>query len=714
MRNWKSTLFSVTFALNCSLVFLLLLETRLHIPVWLQLMGRMHPLLLHFPIVLVVLYALVFPFVSRRRENDSIVPVADTILLIAAFTSVVTALAGLFLSREEGYDPDALLWHKWGGILLSLASMIWYYFRKTLQQHKIVSVSTSAVILLLVVITGHEGADLTHGENFLTGPLYPESQQPVVDLEEAEVYAHLVRPILEAKCMSCHNSSKAKGELIMETEALLKKGGKSGPLWDSKAADLGLLLQRVHLPEEDKKHMAPKGKPQLTGEEIAIISEWIKHNADFTLKVTALPPTDTLFQLAAKRLKSAEIAGYDFEEADPATVSQLNSVNRVISREAANSPALDVSFFNSSLFDVAQLKELSPIKKQVVSLDLARMPVKDADLQNILELENLRRLNLSFTDITGATLGELKKLKHLKSLSVSGTPVTAAQLNQLKALPQLRSVYIWNTGVKPGDLATLQKELAPLRMETGFTGGDTMILQLSPPVVLNEERIITKATLLQLKHYIKGASIRYTMDGSEPDSLLSPEYKPGIEIDDNTVLHAKAFKPGWISSPVITENFYKRTYKPDTALFITQPDPSYRGSSSILTDLLTGGTNFKNGSWLGWRQAPMEMLFEFTEPVAVQNVSLNVLVEVSSYIMPPQRVEVWGGDDKNKLRLLGTVDPKQPLKEEPAFAQGVICRFTKTTVRYVKLVAKPVASLPAWHPGKGDKGWVFTDEVLIN
>jgi hypothetical protein len=26
----------------------------------------------------------------------------------------------------------------------------------------------------------------------------------------------------------------------------------------------------------------------------------------------------------------------------------------------------------------------------------------------------------------------------------------------------------------------------------------------------------------------------------------------------------------------------------------------------------------------------------------------------------------------------------------------------------------PVSKLPAWHPGKGDKGWVFTDEVFVN
>jgi uncharacterized membrane protein len=35
-------------------------------------------------------------------------------------------------------------------------------------------------------------------------------------------------------------------------------------------------MHRVHLPVEDKKHMPPIGKPQLTETEIQILAAWIK------------------------------------------------------------------------------------------------------------------------------------------------------------------------------------------------------------------------------------------------------------------------------------------------------------------------------------------------------------------------------------------------------------------------------------------------------
>ena len=84
----------------------------------------------------------------------------------------------------------------------------------------------------------------------------------------------------------------------METEALLLKGGKNGVLWDNTSADLGLLLRRIHLPLEEKKHMPPQGKPQLTDDEIVILRHWIQKGADFKMRVAELPTNDSLFVMA--------------------------------------------------------------------------------------------------------------------------------------------------------------------------------------------------------------------------------------------------------------------------------------------------------------------------------------------------------------------------------------------------------------------------------
>ena len=102
--------------------------------------------------------------------------------------------------------------------------------------------------------------------------------------------------------------------------------------------------------------MPPQGKPQLTEEEIEIITQWIRKGSDFKLKVIDLSPDDTLRQIAQKIFTASEIAEYDFDEADPSTIQKLNTENRVVSSEAIGSPALSVNFFNSSLFTTDQLR----------------------------------------------------------------------------------------------------------------------------------------------------------------------------------------------------------------------------------------------------------------------------------------------------------------------------------------------------------------------
>ena len=56
MLRWKNIVFNIILCLNCLLVLFVLAGDKLHIPAWLQVAGRMHPLVLHFPIVLLILY----------------------------------------------------------------------------------------------------------------------------------------------------------------------------------------------------------------------------------------------------------------------------------------------------------------------------------------------------------------------------------------------------------------------------------------------------------------------------------------------------------------------------------------------------------------------------------------------------------------------------------------------------------------------------------
>ena len=72
------------------------------LPAWLQPVGRMHPMLLHLPIGLLVIVGLLWLF-KREFAGESFTKLMKFVLGITALSAAVAALMGFFLSREEGY-----------------------------------------------------------------------------------------------------------------------------------------------------------------------------------------------------------------------------------------------------------------------------------------------------------------------------------------------------------------------------------------------------------------------------------------------------------------------------------------------------------------------------------------------------------------------------------------------------------------------------------
>lgn len=710
IQKLKAVAEQLLFGTHVFVLVLVLAESRLVIPDWLHVFGRLHPLVLHFPIAVLLLAVVVLAFPTLMRDKSDSGHYGNGLLLVGSLAASFTVIAGMLLSREPGYDPEALYWHKWTGLAVFWgASLLYVYLEKSppaLRQAGLAFVTAG------LLVSGHLGASITHGEDFITAPLAGNGEQ-IVSLEDAEVFAHVVMPILENKCVSCHKASKQKGELRMDKPEFITVGGETGPAVVSGDKENSLIFQRMHLPLEDEEHMPPKGKPQLTEEEKAILEAWIDSGADFEKKLLAFPDTTTLFLLAVEKF-STVAKTYDFPAADAGTIKELNNFYRKVQVLGMESPALSVSYFGRAAFDPGSLIGLAPIQRQTVSLNLNNMPLDDAGMAELRNFPNLERLFLNFAAIKGEGIGQLAGLENLRLLSLSGNPLEEASAAELEKLQNLRQLFLWNTGLDPQTLDRIKAALPNTRVETGYKDDGT-VYQLNPPVIKFDNAFFREKLNVEIKHPIQGTSIFYTLDGTEPDSSNHTLYAGPLEISENLTLKARAFSPGWTGSKLSSAEFIESDITPVRYEIKYPPADRYKGDGAAsLFDKAKAIPDSWNLNWLGFLNSPLEVEMDFDRPTDISSMSLSLWYNGGSRFFPPAEIEIWTKKGDSEWTLAKKHKPSQPSKEDKNVLAQLEIPFSGTGIEHMRFIAHPLGSLPAWHGAKGQKAWILVDELVLN
>ncbi|HEX8530672.1 MAG TPA: DUF2231 domain-containing protein, partial [Cytophagales bacterium] len=459
--------FNAVYFLNVLLLFLVAFAGKVQLPVPLQVAGRMHPLVLHFPVTLLFLGLLIDGLLARRQPRNP--AWNETLALLyglLAVGSALTALFGFFLYKEGSYPGDQMEWHKWLGVATSLLAAAIAWLKEKASRLYFPTLLVGAVV---ITATGHLGAEITHGAGFLTEPLRknrPETPLPGID--SAVVFRDVIQPILNEKCAACHNPNKAKNKLIVTDYARLVSGGETKDCLVPGKAGKSLLYTYAALPMDDSLHMPPEGKPQLDAEELALIGWWINSGAEPDRAYATLPKPDSIhpFMLARFGPKTG-VERLDIPFADPGVIAALNTPYRTVQQLSVTKPYVHVFMGSRRTVPAAELKELEAIREQVVSLDLGNTGLQDADLRTLAGFPHLTRLYLQHTGVTDAGVSGLSGLSYLETLNLSGTRVTAKLLKDFPRWPALKTVFLSDTGMEEAQLAALRKAAPKLTVHGG-------------------------------------------------------------------------------------------------------------------------------------------------------------------------------------------------------------------------------------------------------
>jgi hypothetical protein len=114
------------------------------------------------------------------------------------------------------------------------------------------------------------------------------------------------------------------------------------------------------------------------------------------------------------------------------------------------------------------LKILSSISKNILWLNLSRVPMDDKELSVLGSMENLKRADLSYTKATDVLASTLTKMQRLEYLNLVGTQFTDKGLIELALIKNLKQVYGWKSGMTQSGVDAFKKVRPDVKVDIGL------------------------------------------------------------------------------------------------------------------------------------------------------------------------------------------------------------------------------------------------------
>ncbi len=675
--------------------------------------GHFHPLLVHLPIGILLL-AFVLECMARWFNQWQLKPAIRMAITLGFVAAALSAASGWALAATGGYEEGLVGKHRWWGIgTVGLFGLVWAL------RHSRWYFPLFSLAILALTATGHFGGSLTHGAEYLfaekTAEKPTKGASSQVFSPETPIFKNIVQPILQKKCVSCHRPEKQKGKLLLTTEEGIMAGGKHGKIILPGQPDSSMMLLRIRLPMHHDDHMPPSGKPQLSDLEVELLQWWIETGADFQALVRDKPMPEALQQILAEAQTPPANPVFSIEvpNASPQAIEKLRALHIGVQALAPDQPWLVVSLAGQKKLSPQHWGALESVAEQVIDLDLSHSELGDKALAS-RHFPHLIKINLAHTKVSSAVLPFLEKSSYLESVNLTNTLVDNGLEAILPKLAQLRALYLWQTETTAQAVAAWQKQFPKLKIESGTAIDQGQTLTLRSPKLLYGRSFFEDTMQVELSFPFKGVDIYYTLSEAASPTTQSPKYKDKIVLDNTAHVRAFAAKSGWNNSPIVEAVFVKKKFGIAKASLLNPPSPKYpaKGAASLIDGVIADAQGAD--TWLGFEGEHLDATLDLGDAKAINKVFVHCLENNGPWIFKPTAIEVLTSVDGNKFLHQGKKQfpPNSNMGEQKTHLLG--CHFPQTVqARFVRVKVESPLKNPTWHPGKGQKCWIFVDEITV-
>ena len=238
---------------------------------------------------------------------------------------------------------------------------------------------------------------------------------------------------------------------------------------------------------------------------------------------------------------------------------------------------------------------------------------------------------------------------------------------------------------------------------------------LPMPVVSKDRDRFDQPMTITMSSSVPKSEIRYTLDGSMPNenSLL---YKKPFVISNSTYVKAKTFKAG--STPSFTTIKRFNFDYIIGAKYANKPNTPYNfNPESILFDGETGDISELSHGWLGFSGNNLDVVLELSKAIELQQVVVSFAHVPDAWAFAPTAVQVYVSEDG--VNFSPSIDAKLKYAPEEQSMNSpqkvsVIVEVNRPDVKFVRLVAKNMGRIPAWHKARGLRPWIMVDEIELD
>ncbi|MCF8228246.1 MAG: GH92 family glycosyl hydrolase [Bacteroidales bacterium] len=270
---------------------------------------------------------------------------------------------------------------------------------------------------------------------------------------------------------------------------------------------------------------------------------------------------------------------------------------------------------------------------------------------------------------------------------------------------------------KDGDLVFVMGKTAEKNWGTG---------EGNEPLTSIEDQLITAVPYFEAPSHAFGRELEvtmkslpedviiyYTSDGSLP-AENSMVYRDPISINTTTTFRAFAKKAGLAPSKVVEATFTK--IPEGRKVYIQNPySPQYTGGGDVaLIDGIHGDSDFRSFGWQGYHGVDFEVVVDLGKKQRVKSAGAEFMQEERSWIFLPERMHVYLSKNGQDYRHAGTIENAVSLRAPGRIIEAFIVKNINKRARYVKVLAENIGACPDWHPGAGNKAWIFVDEVMVD